>query len=483
MPDRSIDDTAPQRGIPADAGYFEFPGSYPNDTDSDGKVTMTSQLTTCDPYDVKAYGAAGDGITDDTAAIQAAIDAAVAAGGGVIYFPPGTYEISEAIALASDLVLQGAGMNVSVIEQTSTGEHGLYGADVDRVMVRDLRISGPADGLSMGSQDGFFFDQTGSSPAQNLAFENVFIDHFSRHGLNVEDPITSTFINVLSQNNGGYGFAVSLGTSLTFLSCYANGCHTGGWSLTSTSYSSLTACACDSVTGNAYLITNCNSIGLLSCGCEDIGSNQYQISGGSNITLNDCYSSGNNAVAYQITGESAQAMLINCRERNPSGTATASVAVASGSNAYVIGGTFTTATAYTGVTREFRDGTLALKSAGTAVNAVDRAATSNFAAYVLRTNGSDIWALQLKNNSTNDVELSNSAQGNHGFLIESRATAANLSLLTGTKSYGGGVGVIFIPNRSTAPTSNPSGGGILYVEAGALKYRGSSGTVTKIANA
>ena len=32
--------------------------------------------------------------------------------------------------------------------------------------------------------------------------------------------------------------------------------------------------------------------------------------------------------------------------------------------------------------------------------------------------------------------------------------------------------------NTTAPTANLAGGGILYVEAGALKYRGSSGTIT-----
>ncbi|MDT8915746.1 hypothetical protein [Amycolatopsis sp. PS_44_ISF1] len=52
-----------------------------------------------------------------------------------------------------------------------------------------------------------------------------------------------------------------------------------------------------------------------------------------------------------------------------------------------------------------------------------------------------------------------------------------------TSSLGGGVGVIAIANATTAPTSNPTGGGVLYVEAGALKYRGSSGTVTTIAPA
>lgn len=59
---------------------------------------------------------------------------------------------------------------------------------------------------------------------------------------------------------------------------------------------------------------------------------------------------------------------------------------------------------------------------------------------------------------------------------------------TGTSSYGGkrfGVtskGILNIFN-ATAPTSSPAGLGQLYVEAGALKYRGSSGTVTTIAPA
>jgi hypothetical protein len=42
---------------------------------------------------------------------------------------------------------------------------------------------------------------------------------------------------------------------------------------------------------------------------------------------------------------------------------------------------------------------------------------------------------------------------------------------------------VFIANVTTAPSTNPTGGGCLYVEGGALKYRGSSGTVTTIANA
>jgi len=42
-----------------------------------------------------AYGAKGDGVTDDTVAINNCILAAVAMGGGTIYFPPGTYLVSN----------------------------------------------------------------------------------------------------------------------------------------------------------------------------------------------------------------------------------------------------------------------------------------------------------------------------------------------------------------------------------------------------
>lgn len=61
------------------------------------------------------------------------------------------------------------------------------------------------------------------------------------------------------------------------------------------------------------------------------------------------------------------------------------------------------------------------------------------------------------------------------------ASSGNLGIRS--TSYGGGAGVIAIANRGTAPSTNPSGGGIIYVESGALKYRGSSGTVTTLAAA
>src|SRR5437016_1094260 len=55
-------------------------------------------------YDVREYGAAGDGKSLDSPAINKAIDACNAAGGGTVYFPAGTYR-SFSIRLKSNVCL------------------------------------------------------------------------------------------------------------------------------------------------------------------------------------------------------------------------------------------------------------------------------------------------------------------------------------------------------------------------------------------
>ncbi len=56
-------------------------------------------------FDVKAYGAKGDGKALDSAAINMAIEAAAAAGGGTVHFPAGTY-VTGSIHLRSNLRLR-----------------------------------------------------------------------------------------------------------------------------------------------------------------------------------------------------------------------------------------------------------------------------------------------------------------------------------------------------------------------------------------
>jgi hypothetical protein len=67
-----------------------------------------------------------------------------------------------------------------------------------------------------------------------------------------------------------------------------------------------------------------------------------------------------------------------------------------------------------------------------------------------------------------------------GGAIDFVFTAAGLQLFAAAPAFGGGTGVLGIANATVVPTTNPVGGYIVYSQAGALKGRGSSGTITTI---
>lgn len=69
---------------------------------------------------VRDYGATGDGTTNDTVAIQAAIDAAIAAGGGVVYFPEGTYRIARNTGTNDHWGIKITGNNVTLRGDSAT---------------------------------------------------------------------------------------------------------------------------------------------------------------------------------------------------------------------------------------------------------------------------------------------------------------------------------------------------------------------------
>ena len=65
-----------------------------------------------DVVNVKDFGAKGDGVTDDTEAIQAACDHAGALGFALIVFPHGSYKVTERIALPGNCSVNGFGSRI-----------------------------------------------------------------------------------------------------------------------------------------------------------------------------------------------------------------------------------------------------------------------------------------------------------------------------------------------------------------------------------
>ena len=70
---------------------------------------------------IRDYGAKGDGVTLDTSAIQAAIDACTAGGGGTVYLPPGEY-LSGTITLKDNVTLH-VGPNARLLGSTSLADY------------------------------------------------------------------------------------------------------------------------------------------------------------------------------------------------------------------------------------------------------------------------------------------------------------------------------------------------------------------------
>ncbi|HTY56518.1 MAG TPA: glycosyl hydrolase family 28 protein [Candidatus Binataceae bacterium] len=77
-------------------------------------------------YDVRDYGASGNGVTKDTKALQSAIDVAAHNGGGVVIFPPGAY-ISGTIHLRSNVTLDLEG-GATLVASRDDGDFDPYEA-------------------------------------------------------------------------------------------------------------------------------------------------------------------------------------------------------------------------------------------------------------------------------------------------------------------------------------------------------------------
>jgi len=82
-------------------------------------------------YDIRAYGAIDDDGLTDVTAIQAALDSCNSQGGGMVYFPPGTYEIDTVITLTGleKITLKGGGA-ATILKMKA-------GANQDQIMLID----------------------------------------------------------------------------------------------------------------------------------------------------------------------------------------------------------------------------------------------------------------------------------------------------------------------------------------------------------
>ena len=111
-----------------------------------GSTARTVSAKLSEMYSVLDFGAVGDGTTDDTSAIQNAINAVGTNGGGIVYFPEGTYKTTAVLTMTSlGVTLLGAGRSTTIVASSNTQNIIKIGGTSSlpfRCGVKNLSLSG-----------------------------------------------------------------------------------------------------------------------------------------------------------------------------------------------------------------------------------------------------------------------------------------------------------------------------------------------------
>jgi hypothetical protein len=207
-------------------------------------VTLVQQRNLL-AYNVKDFGAVGDGSHDDTAAITAAMSAA--SSGGEVHFPGGTY-ITTTQTLLAKVHLRGAGIEATIIKLKNGANADLFSAQTGSINLSAAFGVGSAGtlynfGLYDMTLDGNKANQTSGTSyplrfygygyiLQNLRVRNgrsggILSDWNGGSGSPGQDAMDAQWINVKVHDNGGIG--IQLGgphdTEMTQVLSWANGSH------------------------------------------------------------------------------------------------------------------------------------------------------------------------------------------------------------------------------------------------------------------
>lgn len=150
-------------------------------------------------YNVHDYGALGDDATDDTTALQAAINAAHT-GRGVVFLPKGTYKVTGGLTLngkscgivgqGPDSIIKAYSQTGPVLDMSAFGSSNWKGSRI----FRDFTIEGDGAADATLTHSGIKIAQVGSASVYNTIFENIAI---SNTGGPCWDFYSETFFNML----------------------------------------------------------------------------------------------------------------------------------------------------------------------------------------------------------------------------------------------------------------------------------------------
>lgn len=247
------------------------------------------------------FGAVGNGTTDDTAAIQAAINS-LSATGGVVYLPINTYKITAPLTnTKSGVSLVGDGSAATIISNSQTGDAIVFGDAVNELT--QCRIVGMKIQGSVTSGRGFYGKIFGSQCELN----DVYVNSGSV-GIQLDSCYVSKYYNVWVRSTVSHGiFVNNISHNTSFIGCKVQ-----------------------LAGGNGMVIQGCYNVLVTGSNFEFNQINQIAVSNGcAGVDIADNYFEGlmpfasGNAGVYVSTGANVVSVrnnFIDATQSGPAGT-------------------------------------------------------------------------------------------------------------------------------------------------------------------
>jgi len=316
-----------------------------------GAVTRTVQSKLRDVVSVKDFGAVGDGVADDTAAVQAALNSGAAS----VYVPAGIYLMGtdSALTVPAGTTVRGDGPNTILLKTSGTAD--VFSTTGNNVTIESLRIEGP-DNTSV---DGIVFNNCSrvrvrhvqgyrlastvtvglSINCDDVLIQDVFSDDNTQQGVHLNKATRAVVRDCYSTGIGSsslhHGFYIGNCTDIEIANCRAEGCYGAG--LHFYPQSSFNAARL-SVLGGQYqgngvsasslrggVVIGCDATSSISdmllVGVQARNNNGYNIctSCVSTLDIRDCVINGNakataNGIYWEVTrAGNYSASIVGCR--------------------------------------------------------------------------------------------------------------------------------------------------------------------------
>lgn len=238
------------------------------------------------------FGARGDGITDDTEAIQKAFDSDLS---NIVIFGRKTYLASSQLNINKSKLIMGAGYAYTPSRSTILKcTRDCIKINVSYVKIAFIYLQGNKDNQPSYEYLAITVKDINSKAIAQVTLEDIFIAYFDE---GCKTNGYSWNYNNVNINNVNRGFNILGGTAHRFNACSVNLCKTG-FETTDVIYSILLNCSVDHTTERAYYIHGASrNISLLGCSGENISKTLLDIDSAFYVNVENLQSLFNNTTS------------------------------------------------------------------------------------------------------------------------------------------------------------------------------------------